>query len=71
MSIEDPFDQDDWPAWSQFTGSVGIQVSCHVMSLLSVSRLEVRLEVNPAAGWITALPSMKMVSIDAAEVKIS
>ena len=27
VSIEDPFDQDDWPAWSQFTASVGIQVS--------------------------------------------
>lgn len=26
VSIEDPFDQDDWPAWSQFTASVGIQV---------------------------------------------
>lgn len=33
VSIEDPFDQDDWPAWSQFTASVGIQVRyyklCH------------------------------------------
>lgn len=27
VSIEDPFDQDDWPAWSQFTASVGIQVN--------------------------------------------
>ncbi|KAG7216984.1 hypothetical protein INR49_001638 [Caranx melampygus] len=26
VSIEDPFDQDDWPAWSQFTASVGIQI---------------------------------------------
>lgn len=26
VSIEDPFDQDDWPAWSKFTASVGIQV---------------------------------------------
>ncbi|TRY58239.1 hypothetical protein DNTS_021940, partial [Danionella cerebrum] len=25
-SIEDPFDQDDWENWSQFTASVGIQV---------------------------------------------
>ncbi|XP_010770153.1 alpha-enolase-like [Notothenia coriiceps] len=27
VSIEDPFDQDDWPAWSDFTASVGIQPS--------------------------------------------
>ncbi|KAK2521676.1 hypothetical protein Q9233_010920 [Columba guinea] len=26
VSIEDPFDQDDWAAWKKFTGSVGIQV---------------------------------------------
>uniref|UniRef100_A0A8B9IZ05 phosphopyruvate hydratase n=1 Tax=Amazona collaria TaxID=241587 RepID=A0A8B9IZ05_9PSIT len=26
VSIEDPFDQDDWGAWKKFTGSVGIQV---------------------------------------------
>lgn len=26
VSIEDPFDQDDWAAWSKFTGSVGFQV---------------------------------------------
>lgn len=26
VSIEDPFDQDDWGAWKKFTGSVNIQV---------------------------------------------
>ena len=26
VSIEDPFDQDDWGAWSKFTASAGIQV---------------------------------------------
>lgn len=26
VSIEDPFDQDDWVAWSKFTGSTSIQV---------------------------------------------
>ncbi|KAI4899323.1 hypothetical protein NFI96_011848 [Prochilodus magdalenae] len=26
VSIEDPFDQDDWQAWSNFTGSTSIQV---------------------------------------------
>ncbi|XP_036602519.1 alpha-enolase-like isoform X2 [Trichosurus vulpecula] len=26
VSIEDPFDQDDWEAWKDFTASVGIQV---------------------------------------------
>jgi len=26
VSIEDPFDQDDWEAWSNFTASTNIQV---------------------------------------------
>ncbi|XP_068934866.1 alpha-enolase-like isoform X3 [Petaurus breviceps papuanus] len=26
VSIEDPFDQDDWPSWKDFTASVDIQV---------------------------------------------
>jgi len=26
-SIEDPFDQDDWEAWSKITASTPIQVS--------------------------------------------
>ncbi|KAL1788060.1 alpha-enolase isoform X1 [Sigmodon hispidus] len=26
VSIEDPFDQDDWEAWQNFTASAGIQV---------------------------------------------
>lgn len=26
VSIEDPFDQDDWEAWSNFTASTSIQV---------------------------------------------
>lgn len=27
VSIEDPFDQDDWDAWTQFNAKAGIQVS--------------------------------------------
>lgn len=26
VSIEDPFDQDDWEAWTNFTASTSIQV---------------------------------------------
>ena len=26
VSIEDPFDQDDWAAWTDFTASTSIQV---------------------------------------------
>lgn len=26
VSIEDPFDQDDWSAWTHLTNSTGIQI---------------------------------------------
>ena len=26
VSIEDPFDQDDWDAWTKLTGEVGAQI---------------------------------------------
>jgi len=26
VSIEDPFDQDDWSAWTAFTGSIDIRI---------------------------------------------
>lgn len=29
VSIEDPFDQDDWAAWSKFTANVGIDLVDH------------------------------------------
>jgi len=31
VSIEDPFDQDDWAAWSNITGKTPIQVSFNVI----------------------------------------
>lgn len=44
VSIEDPFDQDDWPAWSQFTASVGIQVRYCTLSLSCGTKLALVLK---------------------------
>ncbi|KAG7271573.1 hypothetical protein CRUP_027847, partial [Coryphaenoides rupestris] len=44
VSIEDPFDQDDWPAWSQFTASVGIQVVGDDLTVTNPCRIERALE---------------------------
>uniref|UniRef100_A0A671Y966 phosphopyruvate hydratase n=1 Tax=Sparus aurata TaxID=8175 RepID=A0A671Y966_SPAAU len=40
VSIEDPFDQDDWPAWSQFTASVGIQVVGDDLTVTNPRRIQ-------------------------------
>ncbi|KAJ8354950.1 hypothetical protein SKAU_G00225170 [Synaphobranchus kaupii] len=44
VSIEDPFDQDDWPAWSQLTASVGIQVVGDDLTVTNPRRIERAVE---------------------------
>uniref|UniRef100_A0A673BI14 phosphopyruvate hydratase n=1 Tax=Sphaeramia orbicularis TaxID=375764 RepID=A0A673BI14_9TELE len=44
VSIEDPFDQDDWPAWTQFTSSVGIQVVGDDLTVTNPRRIERAVE---------------------------
>ncbi|KAL4616774.1 gamma-enolase [Arapaima gigas] len=44
VSIEDPFDQDDWPAWSRLTASVGIQVVGDDLTVTNPRRIEKAVE---------------------------
>lgn len=44
VSIEDPFDQDDWPAWKKFTGSVGIQVVGDDLTVTNPKRIAKAVE---------------------------
>uniref|UniRef100_A0A6Q2YS17 phosphopyruvate hydratase n=1 Tax=Esox lucius TaxID=8010 RepID=A0A6Q2YS17_ESOLU len=44
VSIEDPFDQDDWPAWSQMTAAMGIQVVGDDLTVTNPKRIERALE---------------------------
>ncbi|XP_068616611.1 gamma-enolase-like [Brachionichthys hirsutus] len=44
VSIEDPFDQDDWPAWSQFTASAGIQVVGDDLTVTNPRRIQRAVE---------------------------
>lgn len=39
VSIEDPFDQDDWAAWSSFTGSTEIQVVGDDLTVTNPNRI--------------------------------
>lgn len=40
VSIEDPFDQDDWEAWSRLTARVGIQVVGDDLTVTNPKRIE-------------------------------
>lgn len=44
VSIEDPFDQDDWGAWKKFTGSVGIQVVGDDLTVTNPKRIAKAVE---------------------------
>lgn len=44
VSIEDPFDQDDWAAWKKFTGSVGIQVVGDDLTVTNPKRIAKAVE---------------------------
>uniref|UniRef100_A0A665VNT7 phosphopyruvate hydratase n=1 Tax=Echeneis naucrates TaxID=173247 RepID=A0A665VNT7_ECHNA len=44
VSIEDPFDQDDWAAWTNFTGSTEIQVVGDDLTVTNPSRISKAVE---------------------------
>uniref|UniRef100_A0A8C4I2T2 phosphopyruvate hydratase n=1 Tax=Dicentrarchus labrax TaxID=13489 RepID=A0A8C4I2T2_DICLA len=44
VSIEDPFDQDDWEAWSNFTGSTDIQVVGDDLTVTNPNRINTAVE---------------------------
>nr|ABF60009.1 enolase B [Acipenser baerii] len=44
VSIEDPFDQDDWGNWTKFTGSVGIQVVGDDLTVTNPKRIQQAVE---------------------------
>lgn len=46
VSIEDPFDQDDWDAWSRLTAQVGIQVVGDDLTVTNPKRIEQAAEAR-------------------------
>ncbi|KAJ8342201.1 hypothetical protein SKAU_G00321290 [Synaphobranchus kaupii] len=44
LSIEDPFDQDDWEHWTQFTASVGIQIVGDDLTVTNPRRIQTAVE---------------------------
>lgn len=46
VSIEDPFDQDDWEAWTNFTESTDIQVVGDDLTVTNPSRICKAVEEN-------------------------
>ncbi|CAM9642402.1 alpha-enolase-like [Lethenteron reissneri] len=46
VSIEDPFDQDDWEAWSNFTANAGIQIVGDDLTVTNPARIQTAVDVK-------------------------
>ncbi|KAF8945005.1 hypothetical protein BGZ47_003395 [Haplosporangium gracile] len=44
VSIEDPFDQDDWPAWSHLTGATDIQIVGDDLTVTNPTRIRTAID---------------------------
>ncbi|MTV28511.1 enolase, partial [Nitriliruptoraceae bacterium ZYF776] len=44
VSIEDPFDQDDWPAWTDFNAKAGIQIVGDDLTVTNPERVQLAID---------------------------
>jgi len=52
VSIEDPFDQDDWEAWTHFTENAGIQVVGDDLTVTNPLRIKTAIEQKSCNGLL-------------------
>merc|ERR1711871_1459264 len=70
ITIEDPFDQDDWAAWSKMTGAMDCQVVGDDLTVTNVTRVQkaiddkacnaLLLKVNQIGSMSEAIAAVKM-----------
>uniref|UniRef100_A0A8C8A4X5 phosphopyruvate hydratase n=1 Tax=Oryzias sinensis TaxID=183150 RepID=A0A8C8A4X5_9TELE len=81
VSIEDPFDQDDWEAWSRLTAQVGIQVVGDDLTVTNPKRIEraaeeracncLLLKVNQIGTVTEAIQACKLAQANGWGVMVS
>uniref|UniRef100_A0AAR2JZL9 phosphopyruvate hydratase n=1 Tax=Pygocentrus nattereri TaxID=42514 RepID=A0AAR2JZL9_PYGNA len=81
VSIEDPFDQDDWAAWTQMTGSMGIQIVGDDLTVTNPKRIEkaaeeracncLLLKVNQIGTVTEAIQACKLAQANGWGVMVS
>ncbi|KAI4817938.1 hypothetical protein KUCAC02_011307 [Chaenocephalus aceratus] len=81
VSIEDPFDQDDWKAWSRLTAQVGIQVVGDDLTVTNPKRIEkaaeeracncLLLKVNQIGSVTEAIQACKLAQANGWGVMVS
>jgi len=73
ISIEDPFDQDDWEAWTHFTTGTGIQVVGDDLTVTNVSRIKTAIEKKACNSLLLKVNQIGSIteSIKAAQLSMS
>ncbi|KAH9452595.1 hypothetical protein MJO28_008497 [Puccinia striiformis f. sp. tritici] len=70
VSIEDPFDQDDWEAWTHFTKNAGIQIVGDDLTVTNPLRIKTAIEKKACNGLLLKVNQIGTIteSIEAARL---
>jgi enolase len=73
VSIEDPFDQDDWDAWTHFTANSGIQIVGDDLTVTNPLRIKTAIEKGACNGLLLKVNQIGTISesIQAAQLSQS
>jgi len=73
VSIEDPFDQDDWDAWTHFTKNSGIQIVGDDLTVTNPLRIKTAIEKKACNGLLLKVNQIGTISesIQAAQLSQS
>ncbi|KAH8119705.1 Enolase, C-terminal TIM barrel domain-containing protein [Phellopilus nigrolimitatus] len=62
VSIEDPFDQDDWEAWSHFTANCNIQIVGDDLTVTNPLRIKTAIEKKACNGLLLKVNQIGTIS---------
>ncbi|KAF9445283.1 phosphopyruvate hydratase [Macrolepiota fuliginosa MF-IS2] len=73
VSIEDPFDQDDWEAWTHFTSKSGIQIVGDDLTVTNPLRIKTAIQKKACNGLLLKVNQIGTISesIQAAQLSQS
>ncbi|KAI5481672.1 enolase [Pseudohyphozyma bogoriensis] len=71
ISIEDPFDQDDWEAWSHLTSSTGIQIVGDDLTVTNPLRIKTAIEKKACNGLLLKVNQIGSISESIAATKLA
>lgn len=62
MSIEDPFDQDDWQSWAHLNGAVPIQIVGDDLTVTNPARIRTAIEKKACSCLLLKINQIGSIS---------